>query len=159
MMTRSPHMPVNGPRGYRSQGAALVVGLILLMVLTLLAISGMNTSTLELQMAGNMQYGEKAFQAAEYGIEKAFRSSNYNTNVVATQPATAVVAGEPETYQSRTEFDAAGGVTPVPSGGYSLGVGTGFNAYHFTIESTGISSRNAKAENVQSFFVVGPSGT
>src|SRR5690606_2858774 len=37
----------------RQRGAALVVGLILLMVLTVLAISGMNTSTLELQMAGN----------------------------------------------------------------------------------------------------------
>lgn len=151
--------PAHGLRGFRSQGAALVVGLILLMVLTLLAISGMNTSTLELQMAGNTQYGEKAFQAAELGIERAFRSSNYNTNVVATQTPTAVATGEPETYESTTEFDAVGGVTPVPSGGYSVGVGTGFNAYHFTINSTGESSRNATATNVQSFFVVGPSGT
>ena len=40
----------------RQGGAALVVGLVLLMILTLLAISGMNTSTLELQMAGNFQF-------------------------------------------------------------------------------------------------------
>ena len=53
----------------RQRGAALVVGMILLMVLTLLAISGMNTATLELQMAGNAQYSENAFQASETGIE------------------------------------------------------------------------------------------
>lgn len=143
----------------RQSGAALVVGLILLMVLTLLAISGMNTSTLELQMAGNTQYGEKAFQSAEYGIEKAFRSTNYNTNGTATQPSTAVATGEAETYESTTQFNAQNGVTPVPTGGYSMGVNTGFNAYHFNITSTGTSSRNATATNVQGVFVVGPSGT
>ena len=42
--------------GRRQDGAALVVGLILLLVLTLLAVSGMTTASLELQMAGNEQY-------------------------------------------------------------------------------------------------------
>ena len=49
-------------RSRRGQsGAALVVGLLLLLVLTILAISGMTTATLELQMAGNEQYQERAF--------------------------------------------------------------------------------------------------
>ena len=40
----------------RSQrGAALVIGMILLLVLTVLGISGLVTATLELQMAGNAQ--------------------------------------------------------------------------------------------------------
>ncbi|HEY4644766.1 MAG TPA: PilX N-terminal domain-containing pilus assembly protein [Steroidobacteraceae bacterium] len=46
------------------RGAALVVGLVLLVILTLLAISGMNTATTELVMAGNEMYQENAFQAA-----------------------------------------------------------------------------------------------
>ena len=37
------------------QGAALVVGLVLLVVITVLAISGMNTATTELAMARNDQ--------------------------------------------------------------------------------------------------------
>ena len=49
----------------RQQGAALVVGLILLVVISVLAISGMNTATTELAMARNDQNYENAFQAAE----------------------------------------------------------------------------------------------
>ncbi len=50
-------------------GAALIVGLILLLVLTILAVSTMRTATLELLMASNAQYKEDAFQTAEAGIE------------------------------------------------------------------------------------------
>jgi type IV pilus assembly protein PilX len=58
------------PAKLAQRGAALVVGLLLLLVLTLLAISGMNTSTLELVMAGNTQFYQNAFQASETGIER-----------------------------------------------------------------------------------------
>lgn len=52
----------------RQHGAALVIGLILLMILTLLGVSGMTTSTLELVMADNMQRGQYVFQAAESAL-------------------------------------------------------------------------------------------
>jgi type IV pilus assembly protein PilX len=55
----------------KQQGAALVIGLILLVVITVLAISGMNTATTELAMARNDQNYENAFQAAETGLEQA----------------------------------------------------------------------------------------
>ena len=76
---RSPLRPAGPPRG--EAGAALVVGLILLLVLTLLAISGMTTASLELLMAGNAQYQERSFQAADAGIEQALASGIYDTNV------------------------------------------------------------------------------
>ena len=60
----------------RQSGAALIVGLVLMMVLTLLAISTMRTSTLELAMAGNAQYHEQANQLAETGIEDAMSRIN-----------------------------------------------------------------------------------
>ncbi|HET8692290.1 MAG TPA: PilX N-terminal domain-containing pilus assembly protein, partial [Steroidobacteraceae bacterium] len=53
----------------RQQGAALVIGLVLLLVLTILAVSGVFTSTMELRMVGNTQNQERAFQAAEVAIE------------------------------------------------------------------------------------------
>ena len=43
----------------KQNGAALVVGLILLVVVTMLAISGMNTATTELAMARNDQTTER----------------------------------------------------------------------------------------------------
>lgn len=59
--------PLRGVRG--QQGAALIVGLVLLMVLTLLAVSTMRTASLELMMAGNAQLRANAFQLAESGVE------------------------------------------------------------------------------------------
>lgn len=162
----------------RQSGAALVVGLILLLVLTVLAISGMTTASLELQMAGNYQYQERAFQAADAGIEQAIDGGVYNTNVTlgnyddpaAPEPepvrgegvqiancpeaAGAGPAGQCEYF---VRFDQNTGTTVVPGGGYSLG--TGFQAYHFVVDSYGVSNRGAASEHQQSFYVVGPGGT
>jgi type IV pilus assembly protein PilX len=173
-LQRSPLRPT-GPRG--ETGAALVVGLILLLVLTLLAISGMTTASLELQMAGNAQYQERSFQAAEAGIEQALAGGIYDTNVpIGTYDNVAAIspvptrgtgrqvgncpevnnptAGEQCEYFMR--FDLQSGQTPVPSGGYSIG--TGFEAYHFVVDSYGTSDRGAQSEHRQSFYIVGPSG-
>ncbi|MDH3588995.1 MAG: PilX N-terminal domain-containing pilus assembly protein [Gammaproteobacteria bacterium] len=57
----------------RQQGAALIVGLILLMILTLLGVTGLNTATLEVAMADNMQRGQYAFQGAESAIMSEMR--------------------------------------------------------------------------------------
>src|SRR5690606_19538894 len=63
----------------RQQGAALVVGLVLLLVMTVLGVSGMNTATLELVMAGNAEAQQDAFQAAETGIDVAISRRNWTT--------------------------------------------------------------------------------
>jgi hypothetical protein len=57
---------------YRQQsGAALIVALILLLVLTLLGVSAMNTTGLEEKMAANMQEHHRAYNAAQSGIRHA----------------------------------------------------------------------------------------
>ena len=168
--------PQAGPR--RETGAALVVGLILLLVLTLLAISGMTTASLELQMAGNAQYQERAFQRADAGIEQAMAAGIYDTNINVGDYDNAAgvnpvpergtgqqiancdevdspAAGEECEYFLR--FDQQAGQTAVPGGGYSIG--TGFEAYHFVIDSYGAAERGGASEHRQSFYVVGPGGT
>ena len=63
-------------RSNRSQkGAALIVGLLLLVIVTLLAVTAMGTANTELVMAGNEQFRERAFQAAETGIEMAVKKA------------------------------------------------------------------------------------
>ena len=139
-------------------GAALVIGLLLLLVLTILAISGMTTATLELQMAGNTQYKERAFQAAETGIEQALDTATFNTSTAhaaVNQPVdTTVGTTNDDSYDFNMEFDRQTGTTMVPGGGYSMG--TGFQAYHFNIESTGRSERGAEATHTQSVYIIGP---
>ncbi len=58
-----------------------------------------------------------------------------------------------ECYQATTTFDIE---TPVPAGGFSIGVGSGYQAYHFDIAAEGESFRGAEAAHRQSFYVVGP---
>jgi type IV pilus assembly protein PilX len=52
----------------RARGSVLIVSLVILLVLTLLGISGMNSTVLQERMAGNLQEGLSAFQAAEAGL-------------------------------------------------------------------------------------------
>lgn len=50
------------------KGAALVVSLIILLILTILGVAGMRSSTLEERMAGNARDRHLAFEATEAGL-------------------------------------------------------------------------------------------
>jgi type IV pilus assembly protein PilX len=143
----------------KQDGAALVVSLVLLVIITVLAVSGMNTATTELAMARNNQNYENAFQAAETGLEQALSQGRFNTlantnlgqNVInANDSVTAVI-----------EFEDS---TLVPDRAFSLGVGSGIAAYHFNATATaeservqgGDTDRDATAVHTQAFYVVGP---
>lgn len=55
----------------RQQGSALIVSLLILIVMTLIGITGMGTSNLEEKMAGNARDTALAFQAAEAALRDA----------------------------------------------------------------------------------------
>jgi len=154
------------------------VGLLLMLVLTLLAISGMTTASNELQMAGNEQYQEGAFQAADAGVERAIQAGVYDTtttigsyipsadlNLPPMPQRGSGVAGCMQTiaddgslsdtddcYEYFMRFDEQTGTTPVP-GGVSA---PGLQAYHFVVDAYGTSNRGAVSHLTQSFYIVGP---
>ena len=142
----------------QQQGAALVVGLILLVVITVLAISGMNTATTELAMARNDQNYENAFQAAETGLEQALNQGQFSTTVGSS--TTQYI----NSYDEVTSSIAFEDSTIVPDKAFSLGVGSGISAYHFLATSQSISrraagsttDRDSTAVHTQAFYVVGP---
>jgi type IV pilus assembly protein PilX len=137
------------------QGAALIVGLVLLMVLTVLGVSGMNMAALELTMAGNMQSQQAAFQAAETGIDIPIGRGLFTTAGVSTLAPTPLGDGS-YSAQSQTTCVAT---TPVPDIAFSMGTATGTaQAFHFDIVSVGTGPRGATATHNQSFYVVGPGG-
>jgi len=148
------------PQTGKQTGAALVIGLILLVVVTVLAISGMNTATTELAMARNDQNYENAFQAAETGLETALGQGNFNTaaNVTIVRDI-----NQNDRVTATIQFEDA---TLVPDRAFSLGVGSGISAYHFVATATaeskregtggGVTDRDASAVHKQAFYVVGP---
>lgn len=143
----------------KQQGAALVIGLILLIVITVLAVSGMNTATTELAMARNDQNSENAFQAAETGIEAALGQPTFDTAAPTT--VTQSLNNGHETVQAVVTFERE---TIVTDRAFSLGVGSGISAFHFDVESTAESrrlpgsntDRDASAVHTQAFYIVGP---
>lgn len=149
---------INNIQFRKQQGAALVVGLILLMVVTVLAISGMNTATTELAMARNDQNYENAFQAAETGIEQALAQGQFSTIAGATLTETLT------SNESVTATIVFEGSTPVPDKAFSLGAGSKIAAWHFVATAEAISARDpgnptdrdSKATHTQAFYVVGP---
>ncbi len=141
------------------QGAALVVGLMLLVVITVLAISGMNTATTELALVRNDQAYEDAFQAAETGIETALSQGQFVTTGAATTMTQA-----PSSYQNISTTIQFEDSTMVPDKAFSLGVGSGIAAYHFQATSQAemlrdpgnTTDRDSSAVHTQAFYVVGP---
>jgi type IV pilus assembly protein PilX len=131
------------------RGAALVVAMVLLVILTLLAISGMNTATTELVMAGNEMYQENAFQAAETGIERTAATSAFNPATPPAAPPPTITLASGDRYAATVQ--PLGSSPPPP--GYTIGE---FSAENFEIRSTGMSLRNAQTEHVQGLFLIVP---
>ena len=146
------HIPSRSFTAARQQGAALVVGLLLLLILTLLAISGMNTSSLELIMAGNTQYSQNAFQAAEAGIERSIAANVFNPDPSLPMERQQSPANRAYQFTALTTPQLAGAAQPALPGS-SL---DSFSTYHFEIASTGSSVRGATARNVQALAVIAP---
>ena len=135
-------------------GATLIVGLVLLLVLTVVGVSGMNMATMEITMAGNAQFQQDAFQMAETAIDIQIAQRDYTT----TAPTSlARLGGNPaNNRQSVTTFQLT---TPVPDIAFSMGTTTSaVQAFHFDIVAVGTGPRNATSQHNQSFYVVGPGG-
>jgi type IV pilus assembly protein PilX len=137
----------------RQQGAALVVGLVLLIVLTILAVSGVFTSTMELRMVRNAQNQERAFQAAEVAVEDALANPVLSTSAPYIQDPIDVPNSPGDRYSYELQFV---GQYPLGTGMTGFSIGTSFQAYHFQVDATGNGPDNAISNQTQSFYVIGP---
>jgi type IV pilus assembly protein PilX len=133
-------------------GAALIVGLILMLVLTVLGVSGMTISVFGLTMASNAQFQQTTFQAAETGID--FTIDNANLNSIATQNFSP--AYNDGTYRADTVMTSQGN-TPYLHSAFSIGEDEGsVAAYHYDVVSTGTGPDGASSVHTQSFYIAGP---
>jgi type IV pilus assembly protein PilX len=72
------------------QGSVLIISLVMLLLLTMVGVSGMNMTSLEERMSGNYRDHEMAFQAAEAALVEAenfIESTDLTTNDFYTNPA------------------------------------------------------------------------
>ncbi|HPF25843.1 MAG TPA: hypothetical protein P5528_15810 [Steroidobacteraceae bacterium] len=139
----------------RQTGAALVVGLILLVVLTMLALTGTNTSRTELVMAQNEQFRKNAALAASAGIERAIGALGAVPAVPGAPPTVVadveLVPGEAERYTTTSRY--VGDELNLPQSSANRFIGL-----HYEIASDGTSVRNAADRQLQGIMVVATSG-
>lgn len=150
--SRSTRLRAHLPR--RERGAALVIGLIMLLILTILAFTGVNTATTELAMASNEQFRRNAADASAAGIEESIASLDLvgtTPGSAATLPEAVLGDNEATTYTSVTRYvgDEAG--VPQSSADKFIGL-------HYEIASTGTSARNARDSQTQGVIVITPAG-
>jgi type IV pilus assembly protein PilX len=139
----------------RQGGAALIIGMILLLVLTVLAISGMNTASLEFVMAGNEQFQKNSFQAADSGIEQALNNSVFQPGAAPILQNAFMLNAPTDQYNFAITSDLNGNGLPLGTPGNSANV---FTTYFFTLQSIGQSSRNSRAVHTQGVSFFAPSG-
>jgi hypothetical protein len=144
----------------RQRGAALIIGLILLAIITLLAVVGMNISNSELASATNEQLRMRAFRAAETGLE-------HGLDAMFDVPAKsgAEVEADPEgvegspldsdeepidTFQTTITYRGEGNVV--------TGFSSDFSGFHYSVVSRGATARDTNTTLEQGAYIINDTG-
>ena len=131
MNTRPPYQRTRRFRATVRPAPRSIVGLVLLLVLTVVGVSGMNTATMEITMAANTQFQQDAFQLAEDGIDIAI-SDQEVLDRHADPRNTVDWLGTPDFDRRAVTTYLEDRNTPAP--GSSVGE---IDAFHFDIVSVG----------------------
>ena len=136
---------INRPAHARQHGTALVMALVILLILTVLGISSMNTSIMEERMSGNIQDLNRAFESAESGLTKGINAPGaFDLTGEKTNDFT--FGTGPTATKATVVTKFIGTSNPKPGTGYGL---RDYQAANFDQGSTGttsISEIGAKVE-------------
>lgn len=95
---------------HRQRGATLFIGLVMLVILTLFALSAFQTSSTNLKTVGNMQAREEAQNAAQQVIDTVISSATFITS-----PAAAILLPCATPNVACVDFKSGGGIVQDPA--------------------------------------------
>jgi len=147
------------PTRHKQGGAALFIGLVMLVVVAIIGISGVRSVVMEKNMASNNQYHMLVFQAAETAIEGTLADDTafvaaINTPISGTWPTrNYAVTHASNSFAVTSNAEISVGTPTVPIG-YSIGE---FVTYPFTIIGDGaIATINAADRHIQTASKIAP---
>jgi type IV pilus assembly protein PilX len=118
----------------RQRGAALITALVLLVILTMLGLSSMTTNTMEERMSSNAQEKNRAFQAAEAGIQIAMTNSDtFSLNHTISNPLTGTTNNF-GSYGATVTYGAGFRQETPPR--RNSGWDSNYSLFHFDVSST-----------------------
>ncbi len=121
---------MNHSPAFRQRGTTLIVAMVLLVVMTMIGVTALNTTTLEQKMARNSQELNRALQAAEAGIDIAFANPD-EFDLTADRAGNTGLVGD---YDSGSNYLVSFVNSTNPPVG-SLYSASSFAAFHFDIQS------------------------
>jgi Tfp pilus assembly protein PilX len=124
-------------------GAALVIALIMMVVLTLIGLASMFSSTFEIMISGNKRCSTDAFFAADGGIQVVtanIKNFNTSTNTYPYNPFTDLANPNPNPTNAQVTITNDTTQVGAPRG-YGISA-TQFEFEHFLIGSTGQTCAN-----------------
>lgn len=114
------------------RGAALLIAVLILLILTVLGVYAVTTSTLETKITGFHKWHVEAFYAADAGLNFAMADYPYGGMVSGDTWTHANLANQPNFNVTATYLCE----TPPPVGS-GTGTRAGFKAHHYRTESVG----------------------
>ena len=141
-------------RGER--GFALIIALLVLLVLTLIGISAINTTTFETSISGNERVGTDAFYAAEAGIQIGLNQLPDTKRIDVT------AIGKDSYCWSGSPLDKSSPQSLKSLGLYPPPIGTDPSVWEFKrfqVDTTGLSFKATKEIEVQVRYGPFPAGT
>ena len=140
------------------QGAVLIVSLLMLLALTIIGITTMNTAKLEEKMAANSMNMNKALQASESAVDAALADVNNLVTALNNGTTVTITSSLGDSSVTASADITYKGATNAP--GFSLGSNQGsFSTYQFEAIGTGkVPAANATAITGQGVYRVGPGG-
>lgn len=154
-----PHNATNGSRLANERGAALLIVLVMLLLLTILGATLFTSSTTEIKIAGNYRNSMETFFAADAAVEYAMTESTIYTSIIPGSSTTSKTIEDytiPETdIKADIKVDLVSARNnPPPGFGYQedAGVGTGAepsfkaNVFAITVEAEGPNEAKTEIE-------------
>jgi len=130
----------------KQQGAALLVSLVMIFILSLLGLTSMRSSTLETRMAANSIEKDITFQAADSASEIVLQVEQNLANVICSDTPTQTQItniNHDEKLETEAEVSYGGETVAV---GYSLD--SGFSALRFTATGTSTMTATGTATSI-----------
>jgi len=135
---------------------ALVIGLIVLLLLTMIGIAAMSSSVLGLAMANNTQATDRTFQAAQSAQQDAISSvSNFNT--MTSTSGSLSLDSTSANWSNGYQDESKGGCQASDKGGTSISSGSGLASYRFQIETKADGPRHARSHQYLGVCLTGRS--
>lgn len=137
----------------RERGVALVITLLAMLTIALIGLGGIYLSNLEIQIAGNQSDGQRAFMAAEGGIQHVKSKSSYFVTAGPDAPASFPEEGVTLPYRvdGSLSFDREG--NPPPGRGTSMKF---FKCNYYTASATGRGRHTTLSEVEENFGLILP---